>query len=805
MHSILRDVRLATRSLRKSPGVVLVASFALTLGIGLTTTVFSIVYAALMRGLPYDGADRIAFVQRTNPSRDIEGMSLPVQELAEYREQQRSFESLAGYYSGTVNVSGAERAERYTGAWVTANLFAVFGVEPVLGRGISAGEDRPGGERVAVIGYRTWQDRFGGTPNVIGTQLRANGLPYTVVGVMPESFALPNNAQLWLPLQLDPLAADRTVGQQLDVLGRLRPGVTLAAANAEMQAIAKRIETANMKSNEGVSARAVTFMEGEMGPEPQQLLYTMLGAVALVLLIACTNVANLLLDRAAHRSKEVGIRTALGASRFAVVRQFLAEALVIALLGSVLGVLLAYAGVELFNRAIVDTEPPAWLDIRLHPPVLLFAIGLGLLATLVSGALPAVQSSRADINEVLKDETRGTSSLKIGRMSKALVVFEIALSCGLLVAAGLMIKSVAKIRDMDPGFATANLFTARVGFPAAYTDTVMQRRFFEQLEPKLANLPGVRAAALTSGLPGTGSGGGGDFAIEGATYANDRDYPTTNTLTVSSNFFDTFGLRVLQGRALQSGDREGTLPVAVVSQRFATRFFPGEDAIGRRVRMGGKNSTAPWLTIVGVVPDVYSGDSEEPRDERLYMPLAQNHANFVSLAVRTAGPPMAIVPAVRDAVASLNADIPIYWPYSMQEALARPLWFIRVFGTMFMIFGLIALFLASVGLYAVMAFSVSRRTREVGIRMALGARGPDVVRLVFRQGLVQLAIGMTFGLALALGVSRLLSMMLFDVQPRDPLVFGAVVGVLTLAGLLACLFPARRAARVDPLVALRAE
>jgi putative ABC transport system permease protein len=275
--------------------------------------------------------------------------------------------------------------------------------------------------------------------------------------------------------------------------------------------------------------------------------------------------------------------------------------------------------------------------------------------------------------------------------------------------------------------------------------------------------------------------------------------------TVSSNFFDTFGLRVLQGRVIQTGDREGTLPVAVVSQRFARKFFAGQDPIGRRIRLGGKRSTRPWRTIVGVVPDVYSGDSDEPRDERVYVPLAQNHTNFVSLAVRTAGPPMGIVPAVRDAVASINPDIPIYWPYSMDEALARPLWFIRVFGTMFMIFGFIALFLASVGLYAVMAFSVSRRTREVGIRMALGARGGDVVRMVFRQGIVQLTIGMAAGLALALGVSQLLSVILFDVQPRDPAVFGAVVAVLSLAGLAACLLPARRATRVDPLIALRAE
>jgi predicted permease len=338
MESIVRDVRYAARALRKSPGVVIVASLALTLGIGLTTTVFSIVYAALMKGLPYAGADRIAVVQRTNPARNIRQMELSIHDFMEYRAQQRSFESLAAHYSGTVNVSGTERAERYTGAWITANTFGVYGVEPVLGRGIRDGEDRPGGDRVAVIGYRTWRDRFGGSPDVIGTQIRANGLPFTIVGVMPEGFAIPNNAQLWMPLQMDPLAIKRGQGQSLDVLGRLKPGITLAAANRDVRAIAKRIEAEHKDTNEGVSARAITFMEGELGPEPQQLLYTMLAAVSLVLLIACTNVANLLLDRAAHRTKEVGIRTALGASRFAVVRQFLAEAFVIAAIGTALGV-----------------------------------------------------------------------------------------------------------------------------------------------------------------------------------------------------------------------------------------------------------------------------------------------------------------------------------------------------------------------------------------------------------------------------------------------------------------------------------
>jgi putative ABC transport system permease protein len=434
--------------------------------------------------------------------------------------------------------------------------------------------------------------------------------------------------------------------------------------------------------------------------------------------------------------------------------------------------------------------------------VLLFAIGTALLATFASGLLPAFQASRADIGEILKDESRGASGFRVGRLSRALVIFEIALSCGLLVAAALMIKSVAKMRNIDTGFATANVFTARVGFPATYTDTAEQRRFFDDLQLRLRTIPGVVDASLSSQLPGLGMNET-SFAIEGKSYAKDADYPRSANFTVSPGFFTTFSLRVLEGRALTSADREGTLPTIVVNQAFAAKYFANADPIGRRIRVGAARSTAPWLTIVGVVPNTYSGDPERMRPPFIFRPLAQHHENFLSIAVRTTGPAMGITPQVRTIVTALNRDIPIYWVYSMTEALARPLWFIRVFGTMFMLFGFVALFLAAIGLYAVMAFSVSRRTREVGIRMALGADAAHVLGMVLRQGIVQLGVGMAAGLALAIGVSQLMKVVLFDVQPRDPQIFALVVSVLSVAGVLACLIPARRATQVNPLTALR--
>jgi len=490
------------------------------------------------------------------------------------------------------------------------------------------------------------------------------------------------------------------------------------------------------------------------------------------------------------------------------VRQFLAEALVLSLAATAFGIVLAKFGIAAFNQAITVTQVPFFIDIGLHPPVLLFSIGVATLTTLISGAIPAYQSSRADINEILKDETRGASSFRIGRISKGLVMFEIALSCGLLVAAGLMIKSVARMRTMDPGFATKDVFTARIGFPAAYTDTAAEWRFFDQVVDRVASLSGVQAASLSSGLPAARQGlGGSSFAIEGQTYLKDKDYPGARTLQVTPQFFSTLRIPLAQGRVFTDGDRVGALPVVIVNRAFVAKYFANVDPIGRRIRLGGSKSTQPWSTIVGVVGNVFTGDQNEPTSgaPAVFQPFAQSRSTFVYISARTTAPPMALTQRVRDVVASLNADIPLYWVQTLADATSQSLWFVRVFGTMFMIFGFVALFLASIGLYAVMSFSVVRRTREVGIRMALGAQGRNVVSMIFGQGIVQLAVGMAVGLAFALGISRLMKVILFQVEPRDPVIFGGVAAVLVFVGLVACLIPARRATLVDPLVALRAE
>jgi len=803
MNAVLRDIRYGARSLRKSRGLTAVAVLALTLGIGLTTTMFSIVYGALLKGMPFPDPDRLVAVARQNLSRGNDRMLTQIHDFLDYREQQRTFTGLAAYHSGTVNISGAEKAERYDGVWVTAELFDVLQVRPLLGRTFLRSEEAPGAGNVAILSHALWQDRYAGDPAIIGKSVRANGVPYTVVGVMPQGFQFPESDAIWLPMEQDPSKLERGKGLGLQIVGRLKPGVSLDAANADVNAIARQIAADHKKTNEGITAVARPIIDSQIGSQAQRLLWTMLGAVFFVLLIACANVANLLLDRAAHRTKEVGIRTALGASRLAVVRQFLSEALVLAGAGAVFGTLLAQVGVTLFNRAIADTNPPFWLDIRLHPPVLLFVVGISVIASLFSGAIPAYQSSRADINEILKDESRGASSFRIGRLSRTLVVFEIALSCGLLVASGLMVKSVTKLRTLNPGVTTKDIFTARVGFPDTYTDSVARTRFFDQLTPQLSAIPGVQSVALTSQVPGTGAGGS-LIAVEGKAYATNRDYPLIQMLIVGSSFFRTFDVAPVDGRAFTEDDKAESVPVVIVNQSFVRKHLGSDNPIGRRIRLGGADSKEPWRTIVGVIPDIFTGDPGNPHDAGILVPLLQSPQRFVNIAVRAPNA-MALTPQIRATVAALNADIPIYFVASMKEAIERNLWHIRIFGGLFIAFGFAALLLAGIGLYAVMAFSVSRRSREVGIRIALGARTSHVLGLVFRQGIIQLAVGMTLGLAFAAGVSQLIALALFEVNPRDPVTFASVVALLTTAGLLACYIPARRAAKVDPLSAMRAE
>ncbi|MBT8404142.1 MAG: ABC transporter permease, partial [Gemmatimonadetes bacterium] len=783
MDGFLKDLRYAGRGLFRTPGVTVIAVVALALGIGLTTVMFSIVYGALHRGLPFDGADRIVHLERTNPSQDIESMSVPIHDYVDWNERQRTFDALGAFYQGTVNIRGSERPERFEGAFMTANTLEILGMQPLFGRWFTEEEASPGGPMVAVLGYEVWQDRYGGDRGVLGRTVTINGRAGEIIGVMPEGFEFPVLEEVWVPLQLDPVQLERGAGMGLAVFGRLAEGITVDQAMQEFTGIANQLSAEFPDTNEGVLPVIRPYTEEFIGEEERGILYTMLATVLLVLFIACANVANLLLARAAVRTRDVAIRTSLGASRWRVVIQLMAEAVVLTAVGAVLGTVIASIGVGMFARAIEPTDPPFWIDIRLDGPILGFVILASALAALVSGAIPAIRASSTDINAVLKDESRGSSSLQIGRLSRWLVVAEVAMSVALLVASGLMVQSVVRLDNMEHAYPSENVFTARIGlFEERFPDEGSRARFWDQVLERAQALPGVHSAALMTTAPGLGSWGT-RIQIDGENYAADRDIPFARFAIVSPEFFETFENDAIQGRVFTRLDGLDAAPVTVVNESFVERFFPDGQAIGRRVRQGGLQTEFEWLEIVGVVPDMgltSVGDSEEDSPPHgMYLPLGQSDQRFLTLAATTDEvAPLSLAGPVRDLVAGVDADTPIYFVETLETAIDRNMWFYGVFGGLFAAFGAAALFLASVGLYGVMSFSVSRRIQEMGIRMALGAGGRDVLRLVLRQGMGQIGIGMVLGAGLALLVARGLTLVIYDAPPWDPATWAVVFAVL---------------------------
>ena len=806
MDHLLRDLRHGTRTLRKTPGATLVAVLALSFGIGLTTLMFSIIYGALLRGLPFADQGELVMIQRAKPSTGFSRMSLSIHDFTDWRAEQRSFEDLAGFYQSDFAIANdGSSAEQLAGAYMSASAFDLLGVTSAAGRVFTADDERIGGPAVIVIGWPIWQQRFGGDPATIGRTVRINGEPATIIGVMPPKFGFPSDQDAWMPMRLDPVQTPRGQGVGFRAIGRLRDGVSIQQARTDLERIAARLAAEYPATNEGVIARVTDFTEDTIGREERSVLWTMMGAVIFVLLIACANVTNLLIGRATLRTKEVGVRTALGASRWRVASPFLAESFVLAATGAVIGLAIAWFGIRAFNNAIVDSRPPFWLDIGMHGPVLFIAFAATLLASLAAGAIPAIQAARANTHEILKDESRGASSFKLGRLSRILVAAEMAMSVGLLVGAGLMIKSVVKVHNVDLGFDATRIFTARLNLPAAtYPGETERARLEETLTPRLAGLPGVDAVAFASSMPGMGSGLT-SFDIEGTTHLSDTDYPTASTVLVSPGFFSTLDVTIAAGREFTEQDRTGAPGVALVNRAFVRKHFQDGVAIGRRLRMGGANSTADWLTIVGVVPDQYASGLEDRFPETIYRSTRQTPLGRPLVLLRSRNDPVLLAGDVRRAVEAIDADVPMSNAGSVAHLLERDNWYYDVFGTLFVAFGAAALFLASIGLYGVMAFSVSTRKREMGVRMAVGADGARVTRMILRQGMTQTAIGLGVGTLFALGVSRLVAAILFQVDPRDPAIFSGILAVLLITAVLACWIPARRAASVDPLEAMRSE
>ncbi len=809
MAQLLTDVRSGLRMLVKYPTLSIVAILTLGLGIGLSTTVYCVVNGGLFKGLPFPDASRIVAVVNTRPAQNQPQQPISVQDLVIWKERQTSFEKFGPYFFAAMNLSAEEgRPERYSGGLLTVAAFETLGVPPILGRGFREGDDRPGAEPVILLGHDLWRDRYASAPDIVGKAIRVSGIQRTVVGIMPEKFGFPLNQVLWAPLVIDSNAQPRGQGPNYQVIARLKPGVSIEQAKVQAATIAGQLENEFPESNRGVGADVIPYARTILGPEIYALLYTMLGAGIGVLLIACVNVSNLLVARASLRRREVAVRMALGAGGRRVVRQHLTEVLVLATAGGIIGVVLSIFGMRWFTQALSVSPPPFWITFELDYRVMLFVIGIIVLASLVAGTLPAMHAARVSAASALKDDTRSSTSSKLGRFSSGLVIAELAVSCGLLIAAGLMIKSVVQLKNLPMPFAIENILTARVDLPKeGYPDIPASIRFFEQLLPKLQAVPGVEAATLSDGLPAAGNGTI-PVQIEGKAYPQDSDYPLAREGIVTAGYFDTFQTKVLSGREFTPLDTATSQPVAVVNQSFARTHFPNLDPVGHQMRRIRPNSKEPWLTIVGVVPDLIMEGIGNNNSSPVgyYIPIPQSDvANGVRIAIRTRGDAATLTPLVRSAVASLDPDLAIYEVSTLRRVINRQTLFYTVFGTFFMTFGICALFLAAAGLYGVMSFAVTQRTREMGVRSALGAQGAQLILLVMRKSMVQLALGLVLGLVIGLLASGALQPVLYHVNPRDAAVFVGVVITLALAGVVATFLPARRVTKIDPVLALSSE
>lgn len=817
MNTLGSDLRYAVRRLVRTPGTALIAIVAIGLGIGLTTAMFSIVNGVVLRGLPFDDPHELTALMRINPS---EGPSRLLGRIHDYRdivERQTTFDGIAAINAQPFNVSppGAD-PELVQGAYVTANMFELLGEQPVLGRVFTDDEEILGGPAVAVVGNRFWRERLGADPDVVGTTARINGTQTTVLGVMPEGFEFPIIQQIWQPLRVAYGEIERSEGPPLIFVGRLADGVSVQQGQADIDRIMAQLALEHPDTNAGMTMISRPYVREIIGYQIPQLLFTMLGAVAMVLLIACANVANLLLARASQRTREVAISSALGASRRRVFFQLLSEAGIIGVLGSVVGIGVAKLGIDQFNfvMASLPTGAPFWFAIELDARVLGFVVMLTVAASLLSGVIPAAKASGANANDVLKDSSRGGTSLRIGRLSRGLVLAEVAVSCALLVAAGLMIRSVTNYLTQEYAFDETGLFTAGFVLPVdKYPDAESRRQFFRELTPRLEALPGVTDVTLASDPPVLGFTNG-RVAIGGNVYQGDRDYPSTRIGMVDERYFSTLRAPLAAGRDFAADDNADAPPVMIVNQAFAQTHFPDKPAIGERVAIRATSQTGTsdrnddlYYTIVGVAPDLFlESQLFILSTDAIYVPLAQRPTTSVFVLARTAsGDPLELSRPVKDAIGAIDADLPLTQPQTMATALAQSSAMLSTFAAMFVIFGGAALFLATIGLYGVLSFSVSQRRFEVGLRMALGATQSDVRRLVLGQGFKQLLIGMAIGLVMAFGLGRMMSVVLYRVSAADPVVMVGIVVVLLVTGLTACYIPARRATKVDPLEAMRSD
>jgi len=812
MESLWQNVRFGLRMLRKNPGFTAVAVLALALGIGANATVFTIANAYLFQSLPFTDSDRVLYISSINGSSGRgRGESYP--DYRDFESQVKSFAALGAFSRADVDVIDKNGLPtQYKGAQMTFNAFAIIGQKPVTGRGFLAEDARPGAPPVVLLSYSIWENRYGKTRSIVGETVRINEMPAVVIGVMPPGMQFPGSSQVWTPL-VPASEWEKREYRRLTMFGRLAQGASLESARVEMTTLAGRLAAQYPATNKDIGAEVETYNDYFTDSDMKLVLLALLGAVGFVLLIACANVANLLLARAVSRGREISLRTALGAGRWCVIRQLLVESILLSAAGGVLGTLGGMWGVRVFETTLIPEDTPAYLTFAMDYRVLAYLAAITIGTGILFGLAPALRLSKLDINAVLKDGGHGAGTSSSSRhLSSLLVVTEIALAFVLLVGAGLMIRSFLKMARTPIGARTDHLMSMDIMLRAKrYPTEASQISFHQQLSTRLEALPGVEKVAIASNLPGDGWMDF-NYELEGAPRVDLRQ-PHTGAVIVSPTYFPVLEIRPRRGRVFSESDGVAGVPVVIVNGSFARMSWPGRDALGKRLRLVMRSSDAtarpglgprPWVTVVGVVPDVVQSDtSQGAHDPLIYLPYRQLPQRDMVVAARTLVPPDSLSNAFRREVQALDGELPVTDLRTLDAMLWERTRSWRIYGGMFSVFASMALLLASIGLYAVMAHSVSQRTQEIGVRMALGASRRSILGMVFFHAMRQLVIGLVAGLAASFGLTRILSALLVGVTPADPLTFLTVALVLTLAAVVGTAIPARRAIRVDPMAALR--